>query len=210
MPFNVLVALSEKEKRLIIVLLFLFIFLFILIGLFGLLIQKIMEFQAKRVDKDMSLLVETGVIDNPKDFVRIARKKNHRTVFSQMFFPVLILGIINLFYWLYVKYADNGTLLVQEFGKFDGLGFNSLFFMLDLKNVPRSIFFGLSIPSDWPPILNSPHFVLAAWPNYLYFFVSLFAVIALLIFAQAFIARSWRIFKTSRTVFTKNLDHYNR
>lgn len=208
--FDMLVSLSEKEKRLIVILLFLFIFIFILVGLIGLLVKTIMQFQGKRVDKDMSLIVEMGVIDNSRDFVRIARKKNHRTVFAQMFFPLVFIGAANLFYWLFVKYADNGAVLLAEFAKFDGLGFNSLFLLLDWANIPKSTFFGLTLPSDWPPILNNPHFVAEAWPNYLYFFASLTGAVVLLVAAQAFIARSWRIFKTSRTVFTKNLDIINK
>ena len=203
-----LISLSEKEQRMLIILFILLVAVLALVGLIGLGIKKIMQFQARKVDEGMSYLVTTKVVKDERHFRRLARKKNYRLVFAQYFFPILIIGLDILFIFLYVELSGDQA-IIQEMFSYDARGVGTLFFVFDWANIPRATFFGLSLPSDWPPILNTPHFVLAAWPNYVFVTTAFICAIWLLVATQAFIARSWRIYKKSRTIFIKSLDAIN-
>lgn len=203
-----LLSLSEKEQRLLIILFVLLVAVLALVGLIGWVVRKVMAFQSRKVDEGMSYLVTTKVIKDEKHFRHIARKKNYRLVFAQYFFPLLILGLDVLFIFLYVTITGDEDIIGEMFS-YDGRGFRTLFFIFDWPNIPRSTFFGLTLPSDWPPILNTPHFRIDAWPNYVFVSVAIFASVWLLIATQAFIARSWRIYRKSRTIFIKSLDTIN-
>jgi hypothetical protein len=203
-----LISLSEKEQRLLIILFVLLVAVLALVGLIGWVVRKIMAFQSRKVDEGMSYLVTTKVIKDERHFRRIARRKNYRLVFAQYFFPLLILGLDVVFLVVYVSLTGDHSIVTEMFS-YDARGFMTLFFVFDWANIPKSTFFGLTLPSDWPPLLNSPHFVLAAWPNYLFVTVAIAAIVWLLVATQAFIARSWRIYRKSRTIFIKSLDTIN-
>ncbi len=202
------INLSEKEQRMLIILFVIFVAILALIGLIGWLVRRIMAFQARKVDEGMSYLVTTKVIRDEKHFRYIARKKNYRLVFQQYLGPLLLLGASVLFIFLLTMFTNDQALLLEMFS-YDARGIRTLFFVFDWKNIPTSTFFGLTLPSDWPPLLNTPHFVFAAWPNYLFVTTAASAIIWLLIATQAFIARSWRIYRKSRTIFIKSLDSIN-
>ncbi len=205
---HTLISLSEKEQRLLIILFVLLVAVLALVGLLGWLIKKIMAFQARKVDEGMSYLVTTKVIKDEKHFRRIAAKKNNRLVFAQFFFPVLILGLDVLFMYLYITLSGDSAILGEMFSH-AGRGFGTLFFVFDWAHIPTATFFGLTLPSDWPAVINTPHFVLAAWPNYVAVSFALVSAVWLLVATQAFIARSWRIYRKSRTIFIKSLDAIN-
>ena len=179
-----------------------------LVGLIGWVVRKVMAFQARKVDEEMSYLVTTKVIKNEKHFRYVARKKNYRLVFKHYFWPLLILGLDVLFMYLYVTLTSDNAIIAEMFS-YDGRGIATIFFIFDWANIPQATFFGLTLPSDWPPLLNTPHFVLAAWPNYIFVTVATFGIVWLLVGTQAFIARSWRIYRKSRTIFIKSLDSIN-
>ncbi|HAV19807.1 MAG TPA: hypothetical protein DCX17_02130 [Firmicutes bacterium] len=203
-----LISLSEKEQRLLIILFILLVAVLALAGLIGSLVKKIMAFQARKVDEGMSYLVTTKVIKDEKHFRYIARKKNHRLVFAQFLIPLLLIGLDILFMYLYILITDDRAIL-NELLSYDGRGMGTLFFVFDWANIPTATFFGLTLPSDWPSLLNTPYFVLEAWPSYIFVTLGAIASLWLLIATQAFIARSWRIYSKSRTIFIKSLDTIN-
>ena len=203
-----LISLSEKEQRMLIILFVLLVAVLALVGLIGLLVKKIMAFQARKVDEGMSYLVTTKVVKDERHFRYVARKKNYRLVFYQFLPPLLILGGATLFLYLYVTLTGDNAILDELFSH-DARGIGTLFFVFDWANIPRATFFGLTLPSDWPPLVNTPHFLLTAWPSYVFVTTSFVGIIWILIATQAFIARSWRIYRKSRTIFIKSLDTIN-
>jgi len=203
-----LITLSEKEQRMLIILFILLVAVLALVGLIGVGVRKIMAFQARKVDEGMSYLVTTKVIKDERHFRYVARKKNYRLVFAQYFFPLVILGLDVLFLYLYIAISGDQA-IIQEMFSHDARGVGTLFFVFDWANIPTATFFGLVLPSDWPPLLNAPHFVLAAWPNYIFVTLASVSAVWLMVATQAFIARSWRIYKKSRTIFIKSLDAIN-
>jgi len=206
-----LIKLTENDKRIIIALLIILILVFVLIGYLGMLIKRIMVFQAHRADTFMYDLVITKVVENPHHFRKVGRKKNWRLLFKQSWIPFLILLVSAAFLITYMGISGNWNLDVFDYGvgSVGGEGFTTLFFIFDFANAPRSDFFGISLVSGWPPILSNPHLSATAWPSYV--FVPLFLVGSLwyLVNVQAFIARSYRILIQSKKVFEKRLDNYD-
>ena len=88
---NLLISLSETDKRVIFVLLLLIIITLVIFGYIGLLITRVMRWQGRRVDQFTHDVVVTKVIDNKKDFVRYARKKNWVWFFKQAWKPLTII-----------------------------------------------------------------------------------------------------------------------
>ena len=88
---NILLSLSENDKRLIFALLLVFILVFVLIGYIGYLITRVMKWQGKRLDTITADPVITRVITDKKHFIRYARKKNWRLFFKQSYISILIM-----------------------------------------------------------------------------------------------------------------------
>lgn len=201
-PF--LIKLEENDKRVIIAVLIILFLVFILIGYVGLGIEKVMKRQAKSIDTAMTDLVSTGVVDTPRYFRRIAAKKNARIFYKEARLPIMFVlaSAIFMFVYLYTIHDFDMTFLWDYKDK----GFTTLFFIFDWPNTPHAIFYGMNLPSGWPPLLSSPHISVEAWPSYV--FVPFFTVgaIWLIIDIQALISRTWRLLHMSVDVFRKNLE----
>lgn len=202
-----LAQLSESDKRLIIVLLLVFVLVFLIVGYLGVLIKKIMTFQGKKMDDLVHDVVVTGVIKDSKKLVRYGIKKNHRKLFKNSWIPVLILLISGLVMLIYCIIYNDWT--VNPIGYEDGKGFGTLFFIFDWDNAPRSDFFGLTLISGWPEVIHSPTWSWLAWGSYIFVPGTLIGGIWFLIDVQAYIARSYRLFKLSKTVFNKSLENFD-
>lgn len=205
---NLLIKFTEGDKRFFLFLLVALLLIFVIIGYIGLIVERIVKFQAKRAGVMLHDVVDTGVINNPKDFLRFGFKKNNWLFFKQSIVPVCLLfaSFIILFIYFMIKQEWSINLFDYQVG---GEGFNTLFFLWDFENAPKSTFFGLQIISDWPPLLNTPHFEVRAIASYLFVPTFLVGIIWFLIVTQAYIARLVKIILLSKTVFARTLDNKN-
>ena len=201
-----LVKLTENDKRLLIALFIVFILIFVLIGYLVKLIKRIMKRQGKMVDTFMYDMVRFKIVKTTKHFRKVANKKSMRYFYKKSWVPVLLMFIASLTVLIFclVKEQKSISFLFSTEN-----GFGSLFYTFDWANMPKAEFFGMTLPCDWPPVLNTPHFVyndIYAWISYIT--VPLFFVGAIwyLVNVQAFIARAYRIIKMSKDVFSKDLD----
>jgi hypothetical protein len=202
--FPFFIKLTEEDTRIMIAVFIIVLLIFIIISYIGLLINKIMKRQAKDLDTAMHDVVSTGVVDTPRYFRRIATKKNHRLLFKQVRIPFLFLFVSVSFLVIYLTWIENYDLTFLWDYQYKGI--NTLFFIFDWPNQPHALFYGINLPSGWPPVLNTPHLELEAWPSYV--FAPLFSVGAvwLLVAIQAYVARTWRLLVMSKAVFQKNLE----
>ncbi len=196
------IKLTESDKRLILVLFIIFILLFVIIGYVTELVKKIMRNQGHRIDTAMHTLVASGMITGPKDFAHEAYRKNRQILFKQFTLPFLIILVAlatNLIYNYVIGHQVN-------LWDADHEGFTTILYTFDWANQPRSSFFGLVIPSDWPPVKNSPHFEVEAIMSY--FVVPMYVVGGgyMLVVIQAYIARIYRILKLKKEIFTVDLS----
>ena len=200
-------VLTPKEQKLLIfvfIIVVLFILFFAFIGWLG---KKAMQYQAKRMEDEMESIHRTNVLHDGKHYNKVAWIKNYRVMYKQFFFPVLIGGLTVLWIWAYGKISGD-TAIILEFFKYGpgDRGFLTLFFLLDFAHIPTSNFFGLNVWSNWPPVLNTPRFVLSAWPNYITGVFSLASLIWMMVSAQAFVARSFRIKTLRQAKFGIKID----
>jgi len=194
---------SEDGRRVLIALLFVFIFLFIIIGSIGILIKKVMQKQAKGADEMLYNVVKAKVITNRKSLVKFGIKKNYMRFYKEARIPFLIMLCASLVLIIYCITMNNWHVNV-----FDNQteGIFTLFHTFDWKNTPTTKVFGITVISNWPPLLTKPHWSWKAWGSYIFVPGMLVGGIWFLITVQAYIARSYRIFKASKKVFSHSLD----
>ena len=205
---SLFISLSETDKRVIFVLLLLIIVTLVILGYLGLLVTRVMRWQGKRVDQFTHDVVVTKVIDNKKDFVRYARTKNWVWFFKQAWKPLLIILLAVLFLiirnavthdWNYELWSHKTT------------GFGTLLFVWDFAdpNIYKE-FFGVKLISDWPPLVNTPHWVWDAWVSYIFVPAIIIGGVWYLVACQCVVARTIRIWKLKHSIFDKSLDNYNQ
>lgn len=206
-----LAKMSEEARRVLIALVIIILLIFVLIGLIGNAMRRLIKHQGHQVDTFMYDIVRTMVVKTPFKFRQVAYKKNHRLLFMQAWIPFLMILISLSFLIGYMGITKRWDFNIFDYYGTDGTngeGFTTLFFVFDFKNVPKNNFFGLSIPSDWPPTLNAPYLAVEAWPSYVFAPIFFTGAIWFLICVEAFMARIYRIWFLSKRVFIKKLDNY--
>lgn len=205
---NILISLSETDKRVIFILLLLIIVTLVIFGYIGLLITRIMRWQGKRVDQFTHDVVVTKVIDNKKDFVIYATKKNWVWFFKQAWKPLTV--ILLAFVLLVIHHAITRDWSYDLFD-YKKTGFGTLLFIWDFNdpNIYKE-FFGIRLIADWPPIISTPHWQWEAWCSYIFIPAVFIGGGWYLIVLQSVVARTIRIHQLKHSVFDKSLDNYNQ
>ena len=207
MGLNLLIQLSENDKRIIIALLLILILIFVLIGLIGSLIVKTMKWQGKKCDTLVSDVVTNHIVNTPHQLRVYARKKNIRYFIKQAWLPIIFIIVgVSL---LVIRNLINQDWSYNPFNKDDGFG--TLLFIWDFENPDYyTTIFGLKVLAEWPGLINSPHFVLEALFAYISVPLMFVGAIWYLVVAQAYLARTIRAYKLSKQVFEKSLEGFNQ
>lgn len=199
------IKLTENDKRLIIVLLLLIILLFVIAGYVGLLIKKIMHHQGNKMEDLVHDPVVTGVINEPKKLIRFGIRKNHRQFFKESWKPFFIMLAATIVLLIFLS-INNFSINIFDIERY---GIGTLFFRFDWDNAPRSTFFGVTMISDWPKLISSPHFSIDAWGSYIFFLGAIVGGFWFLYNVQAYIARTYRLIMLSKKVFNKSLSNFD-
>ena len=202
-----LITISENDKRLLIALLLVLILVFVLIGYIGMLITRIMKWQGKMLDNLVADVLYTRVVTTRKHFFRYANKKNWRMFYKQSWVGIIIL--ITAAVVLIIRDAIAKDFTYNPFNQNDG--FATVLFLWDFANPDyHTTIFGIEVLSQWPPLINSPHFVIEAWASYIFVPGAVIGGLWYLWAVQCLIARTIRMIRLSRTAFDKNLDNFNQ
>ena len=202
---NVLVSLSENDKRLIFAILIIIILVFVLIGYLGYIVTRIMKWQGKRLDTLVADPVVTRVITNRRHFLRYARKKNWRLFFKQVY-PAIIILIIGTAVLL-IRDAVMKDFSYNVFD-YEVTGFNTVLFLWDFSNiVVREKF---SIVINWPTLINTPHLSQEAWASYIFMSCMIVGGLWYFIALQSLISRTIRMYVLSHKAFEKTLEGFNQ
>lgn len=204
-----LTALPQTKNQVIYVLIAIVLIVFALVGAIGWLIELYIEDQGLRVDEGMTPLVEGKAVNKPAHFKKIAYKKSHRQAFVEFLSPILITGLALAFLYSYIAITEDAT-LIDDLWNYSTRGFNTLFYIWDWENIPLGTFFGLTIPNDWPTLLNAPRFVAEAWPSYVYISLLIIAGILFFFATLALFARTVRIEQQHHRAFIKRLDQLQK
>ena len=184
----------------IIAILFVVVAFFAIFGLIGRAIEIIMERQSKKVDKFMSPLIVSGLIDDDKKFVEIAYKKIRIYFFKTSIAPILLLITSFLIYVIYHGIDGNWTESIFN----DRTGIGTLFYTWNFTNA--TYYFPLGIGGV--ELQNIPHFLTnISCLNYFIFLFGFVGLVWYLINVQGYIARSFRIKKLADKMFSQNLDN---
>ena len=202
----VLIQLSENDKRIIIAAFLILILVFVLIGLIGSAIVRTMKWQARKCDTLVSDVVTNHIVTTPLQLRNYARKKNTRYFIKQAWIPILLIlvGVVIII----IRDAIKQDFSYNPFNINDGFG--TLFFTWDFKNAEYTTVFGITLLKDWPKFSNEPHFIAEAIPSYIAVPAILVGGLWYIVVAQAYLARTIKAYKLSKTVFEKSLDNYNQ
>ncbi len=203
------IKLSENDKRAIFIFLLAIIILIALVGYIGYIIKRVMKFQGKKLDTLTRDVVITKVVDNKKDFIHYARKKNWRTFFLQSWIPILIMlfGIMVLIIHNAATNNWNYDLLDYKL-----TGFNTIFYIWDFGNIDKytTQVFGITLLARWPDIIHTPEWHAEAWASYIFFPCILVGGCWYLVTVQCALSRTIRMHQLSHSIYDANLDGYNQ
>ena len=200
---NVLLTLSDSDKRIVFSLLLILVVGIVLIGLLGYILFRIMKWQSKKMDDLVHDVVVTKVITDKKAFIRYGRYKNWALYFKQAYIPLLI--IIFAFLILIIHNSITGNWAYNPFSTYDGFG--TIFFTW--KNSGQYTD-GSLIKFAKLVVDNKPHLINIAWAGYIFGPSILVGGTWYLIVASSLLARTILLYKRRRDVFEKSLDGYRQ
>lgn len=198
---NLFISLSETDKRALIILVILLVVFLILIALIGVAVRKTMIYQSKRADTMMHDVTITHVVDTPKAFLNLGRRKNNRLLYRQSI-PAFLLALLATIILII------GNLVNGRWGDNIFAVTGELFFAYDFDSAIVHVF-GIPLIGNWPAVIHSPEFHIE---NLYVYMETLFYVAAIIVEAvacQAYISRWQMLHSRARTVFSKSLDGYN-
>lgn len=210
---NVLLKLNENDKRIIIAVFLILILSLLILGMIYDLVRRWMRDLGKRVDTSMNLIFNKGYIKSKKQFSKIANAKSNRLFFKNLnigFLLIIILVLIHVGYFLFLKYVANANITFFNFYSYlfehERYGFGTILPIFDLNSAPKSNFFGLTIISDWPPLIDGPHFELYAIGSYIIvpFYIVIFFYLLTIFLAYG--SRKLRIHQLKKIVFSADLS----
>ena len=201
--FNVLITLSDNDKRLIFSLLLILVVVIVLIGLLGYILFRVMKWQSKKMDSLVHDVVITKVITDKKSFIRYGRYKNWALYFKQAYIPLLI--IIFAFIILIVHNSITGNWNYNPFSTYNGFG--TIFFTW--KNSGQYTD-GSLIKFAKLVVDNKPHLINIAWAGYIFGPSILVGGTWYFIVASCLLSRTILLYKRSHDIFEKSLEGYRQ
>ncbi len=196
---NLLVSLSESDKRVLIAILLIFILIFILIGYLVKLVKYIIKVQCSFVDKSMYDILDANLVTDKKQFFKISFEKNRRKFYYDSKIPMIVIILVFLVILGYQIVISN---------------FSWNFIIDNLKDAyftlswPTTKIFGIPVISDWPSISKSSvfHFdKFDGWLTYILFIAFVYGFIHFLVCSTALLARNIHTIKIGNEYFKKDL-----
>ena len=200
---NVLITLSDSDKRLIFALVLIIIVVLAFIGLLGYLLFKLMKWQSKKIDSLVHDAVVTKVVTDRKHLLRYGRNKNWAYFFKQAYIPLIIIFVGFIVLIIHNSIANNWA--YNPFSTYDGFG--TLFFTWKLSGEYTD---GTIIKFAKLVVDNTPHFIDIAWAGYIFGPCAIVGGTWYLVAASSLLARTVLLYKRSRTIFEKSLDGYHQ
>ena len=200
---NILFSLNkflDSTWKIVLALIFVIIVFFAIFGLIGRLIEMIFKHQAKKVDKFMSPMIVAGLIDDDKDFGKVALRKSKTYFFKTSCIPLLLI-VVGVLTWV-IYHSICGNWGESIFNDYSGIG--TLFWTWDFSNAVYYPPLGF----DGIVLQNTPHFLTdVRMINYFIFLFTFIGLVWYLINVQAYFARYVRIKKLQDSLFSQNLDN---
>ena len=199
---NLLLKLSESDKRVLIALCLVLIILLVLIGYLVKLIKHILSKKADFVDNSMYDLLDAEVILNKKHFRKVSWEKNRRKFYFSARIPVffILLSMLTIFIYMCVVGFD-----LSFIGKYN----KDLSFALDWENIGELLLGFISVLARWPQVSKVPlfHFdKVDAWLTYIFDLGMIYGIIHFILCSIVLLIRNIRTIKVSNEYYKKDLN----
>ena len=200
---NILISLSDNDKRLIFALILVLIVVIAFIGLLGYFLKKFMKWQGKKIDSLVHDAVVYKVVNDKKHFIKYGRSKNWQYFFKKAYIQILI--ILLGFIVLIIHNSIEGDWSYNPFSSYNGFG--TLFFTWKLSGEYTD---GTLIKFAKLVLDNTPHFDAIAWCGYIFGPCILVGGTWYLIAVSGLLSRTIFLYKRARSVYEKSLDGYRQ
>lgn len=200
---NILITLSDNDKRIIFSLLLVLVLAFVIIGIFGYILYRLLKWQSKKMDALVHDVVVTKVIRERKPFLKYGRYKNWALFFKQSYISVIILAVAFIVLIIHNSITKNWA--YNPFSTVDGFG--TIFFTWKPSGEYTD---GTLIKFAKLVVDNYPHMVAEGWAGYIFGPLLLVGGTWYLIVVACFLARTVLLYKRSRTLFDKSLENFNK
>lgn len=205
--FTFLLKLTENDKRIIWMFVLIIVAILSFLILISLVIEKIGKKQAKRVDILMHDLVMAGFVDTKKKFKKLALKKSNIYFYRHSRIAVLLILLHFISAFLFVQFYE-GTTYAGLYTNYETYGLATIFPIYDFNNIIKTDFFGLfEIITGFGDPISTPHFVIDALFAYISIPIFFVGGIMFLFQVQGLIARTIRIHRLARKIYSKNLEN---
>ena len=200
---NILLSLSDNDKRLIFSLLLIVIIVLVLIGVLGYVLFRLMKWQSKKMDTLVHDVVVYKVVTDKKHFVRYGRIKNWALFFKQAYIPLII--IVVAFIVLVIHNSITNNWAYNPFSTYDGFGTVFFTWKFSGKYIGGTLIRFAELVVD-----NTPHLIDKAWAGYIFGPLVIVGGLWYLIAIACLLSRTVLLYKRSREVFEKSLDGYRQ
>lgn len=197
---QLLVSLSESEKRVLLILFIVFTSAFLLFGLLVKGIKSWADNKGKAVDGYMYDFVKFGIIKTPSEFRNYVFKRETRYLYLHSRWMLRILIISSVLFVLYVEHFLDGNYMEI---------IDVIERLFPVYDWPKTEMFGMSIICDWPTLVRASEAELSikGYVSYIYALILLYSLFKLIHDILIFNARLSRSAKTSNSAFGKNLEN---
>lgn len=191
---------NENTKRILIILCLFIILFFVFMGALATAVQSLMKKQGSKADEMLANVTKVDYFKKESQYKRFAIKKNIRLFYRQARIPFLVIVACALSYVLYCLFGG-APWGYNPFNRVDGFGS----ILIRFGEFPKEKFFGIKLISGFPNVISKPHFEWSAWFSYLFVPINVIGIIWFLIYTQAYISRSIRIYAIARGIYRKKL-----
>ena len=199
---NLLIQLSESDKRVIIAFCLIFIIVFILVGYLVKLIKYILSKKADFVENSMYDLLDANVIQDKKQFEKISWKKNKIRFYFDARLPILFILLSLFIIFLYMCIVGFDISFIVKYN-------SELKFSLDWSESGQLLLGFIPVLANWPKVVEVPifHFDnVAAWLTYIFDLGMIYGLIHFFLCSTFYMARNIRTIKVANEYFKKDLN----
>jgi hypothetical protein len=153
LSFLISLEMNDNDRRALLVLVIILLILLLIIGLIGMGIRWIIMRQADKADNLMYDVTVSHVINNPRDYRKMASKKNFRLFFQKSLIPLGVIALGVLIWVIYSAIVDGWNRNIFE-------EFLDLFFLWHYEDPDNYVqIFGMTFLAKWPaPFEDHPVF----------------------------------------------------
>lgn len=198
---NLLIQLSESDKRVLIAFCLVFIIVLILFGYLVKLIKYLVKKQGDYVDNSMYDLLDANIIEDKKHFRKVSWEKNRRKFYFEVRLPFAIMVFSLLIIIFYQCFVGFDFAFIAKYN-------NELSLKLNWDNTTTMLLGFIPALENWPTIDKVPvfHFnEIEAWLTYIFDLGMIYGSIHFILCSISFLSRNIRTITVANEYFKKDI-----